>query len=279
MVGWAAMSASTPAPALTRVAVYHRRVAASAARVWENVRDWEHLPWLHRTSFRSIALADEGAWGWRARVGLPPDPGGPEIDLELRIDPDAPRYVARTLAGPGAGSEIWTRVTAAGPRETDVTVEFWLSGVAPAQADALGAAYTALYRRLWDEDEAMMRRRSAALDGPRAATARAESVPATLELGPLAALRARLPLCVELAGARWRLLELDGALVAHAAHCPHWQGPLEDAPVEDGIVTCPWHGWRFDLRSGRSADGRGARLPAAPRVELAGGSVRLVAAR
>jgi len=260
-----------PSASLTRVAVYRRRVAASEARVWENVRDWEHLPWLPRASFRSIALEEEGDWGWRARVGLPLAEGA-EILLELRVQPDEPRYVARTLAGPGAGSEIWTRVRAIDAGTTDVEVEFWLPGVAPERADALGAAYSALYRRLWDEDEAMMVRRTEALD------ARRGGEPGPLELGPLAALRARLPLCVELAGVRWRLLELDGAVVAHAASCPHWGGPLEDAPLAaDGTITCPWHGWRFDLRTGRSAEGRGVRLPAAPRLEIdAAGAVRLL---
>ena len=27
-------------------------------------------------------------------------------------------------------------------------------------------------------------------------------------------------------------------------------GPLEEAAVEDGCVRCPWHGYRFDLRTG-----------------------------
>ena len=35
-------------PGLTSVATYRRRIGASLERVWENVHDWEHLPWLHR---------------------------------------------------------------------------------------------------------------------------------------------------------------------------------------------------------------------------------------
>jgi nitrite reductase/ring-hydroxylating ferredoxin subunit len=74
------------------------------------------------------------------------------------------------------------------------------------------------------------------------------------------------------------LVDLDGALVAHATRCPHRLGPLEDAAVVEGAITCPWHGWRFDLRTGRSADQRGARLPDAPRIEVeADGAVRLLA--
>ena len=41
---------------LRTVARYDRIVGASLERAWENVRDWEHLPWLHNRSFRSIEL-------------------------------------------------------------------------------------------------------------------------------------------------------------------------------------------------------------------------------
>ena len=37
---------------------------------------------------------------------------------------------------------------------------------------------------------------------------------------------------------------------ALAATCPHRGGPLGDGLVADSCVTCPLHGWRFDLRTG-----------------------------
>jgi nitrite reductase/ring-hydroxylating ferredoxin subunit len=245
--------------ALTHVATYRRELGASAERVWENVRDWEHLPYLHASSFRSIALEESGAWGWRARIGLH---AGAEIVLELRIESDAPRYVSRTLAGPGAGSEIWTTVTAHDPQHTAVAVEFWLPGVAPGSAAAIGAVYQKLYERLWDEDESMMVRRAQELERKRVANSE------RVALGRADALRARLPRCVEWAGRPWRIVELGGAFVVHATICPHRLGPLEAASVEaDGTVTCPWHGWRFDIRSGKALDGRNARLAAPPHIE------------
>jgi nitrite reductase/ring-hydroxylating ferredoxin subunit len=44
----------------------------------------------------------------------------------------------------------------------------------------------------------------------------------------------------------------DGALevVCTQAFCPHLEGPLFHGSVADGCVTCPWHSWRFDLRTG-----------------------------
>jgi nitrite reductase (NADH) small subunit/3-phenylpropionate/trans-cinnamate dioxygenase ferredoxin subunit len=36
--------------------------------------------------------------------------------------------------------------------------------------------------------------------------------------------------------------------------CPHAGASLSGGPVEDGIVTCPWHYWRFRLSDGAWAD-------------------------
>ncbi|MEO8377540.1 MAG: Rieske (2Fe-2S) protein [Candidatus Sumerlaeota bacterium] len=49
------------------------------------------------------------------------------------------------------------------------------------------------------------------------------------------------------------LFRRGGELYAIDAACPHRQGPLDEAEIEDGfIVVCPWHGWRFDMRDGSS---------------------------
>jgi nitrite reductase/ring-hydroxylating ferredoxin subunit len=96
-----------------------------------------------------------------------------------------------------------------------------------------------------------------------------------VDLGTLADVVRRLPLVVDVAGEPFRLLELDGALVAHAATCPHWLGTLDEAPVRDGCVTCPWHGYRFDVRTGDSSDGRGLSLAPAPRIAIESGRVVL----
>jgi nitrite reductase/ring-hydroxylating ferredoxin subunit len=248
----------------TRVATYRREVGAEVARVWENVLDWEHLPWLHRTTFSRIELLESGALGWRARVGLAPD-AGRVILLEVRTERDAGHYVSRTLEGPGAGTEIWTQLDPRGAR-TGIEVEFHVPGVPPEGAAGVGGAFERLYARLWDEDEAMMQRRAREL-ARRAQPAAPPCAP--VALGPVVELRRRLPLVVELDGERWRVVELGGELFAHATRCPHWLGPLEEARLEDdGCLRCPWHGYRFDVRTGANRDGRRLRLPPAPRVRV-----------
>jgi nitrite reductase [NAD(P)H] small subunit len=37
--------------------------------------------------------------------------------------------------------------------------------------------------------------------------------------------------------------------------CPHEGGPLADGIVADRCVTCPLHGWRFDLDTGEAVGG------------------------
>jgi nitrite reductase (NADH) small subunit len=36
--------------------------------------------------------------------------------------------------------------------------------------------------------------------------------------------------------------------------CPHMGASLADGYVEKGVVTCPWHAWRFRLNDGAWAD-------------------------
>jgi nitrite reductase/ring-hydroxylating ferredoxin subunit/uncharacterized membrane protein len=47
------------------------------------------------------------------------------------------------------------------------------------------------------------------------------------------------------------LYRSDGVISAIEGACSHAGGPLGRGPVEDGVVTCPWHDSRFDLFDGR----------------------------
>lgn len=58
-------------------------------------------------------------------------------------------------------------------------------------------------------------------------------------------------LCVEVQGLRIALFKIGDDVFALGDTCPHQEGPLSDGVVEDGQVTCPWHGARFDIKTGR----------------------------
>ena len=248
---------------LTSAAVYRRIVGASLERIWENVLDWEHLPWLHRSTFSHIRLLEQRRDGWLAETALRDSPRGDDFVIDVRIDRAALLYHSRTADGPGTGTDIVTRLEPLGPHITRIAVEFLVPDVSQKDAARLARAYTRSYTRLWDEDEAMMQRRQEVRDH---AGRRRGRLPEPIDLGPEPLLRARLPLTVEADGQSYRVVELDGTLLAHGTVCPHWGGPLAEAAVADGCLTCPWHGYRFDVRTGRSADGHRLRLAAAPRI-------------
>ncbi len=42
---------------------------------------------------------------------------------------------------------------------------------------------------------------------------------------------------------------LEGRLIACAAKCPHAGISMEHAEVDGAILTCPLHGWRFDMNN------------------------------
>ncbi|MBD5654935.1 MAG: Rieske 2Fe-2S domain-containing protein [Candidatus Eremiobacteraeota bacterium] len=46
------------------------------------------------------------------------------------------------------------------------------------------------------------------------------------------------------------VFNVDGSFYAIENACPHQGGPLADGWIENGVVTCPWHAWCFDVRSG-----------------------------
>ena len=265
-------------PGLHLAATYRREIGASIDRILENVFDWEHLPVLHDAYFTAIERLEGGDWGWRVRLSRPPSTPEREQVLRLEVDRERQRYTAVFEAGIGAGTRFWTLMTPLRPHRTAIEVRYYLPEGRPDRLEMLGQKYLSSCERLWTEDEAMMQHREMAEARARA-WADAPRPPATpVPLGARASLS--LPLLVEFAGRPFRVVELDdGSLVAHSTICPHWLGPLEAAPVEDGCaVRCPWHGWRFDARTGACLDGHRARLMPAPVVEVAAdGMVTLVA--
>ena len=149
---------------LTLVATYHRTIYASLERIWENVLDWEHLPWLHRKSFAAIQLIDQTPEGWRARVTLAPAEKKREAVITIETDMPNLRYWSRTVEGQGAGNEVLTCLSPVSHYVTDLVVEFRAPSLPPDKAKILGDAYLRLYEQLWDEDERMMQRRQVLLD-------------------------------------------------------------------------------------------------------------------
>ena len=202
---------------LVEVGRYQRDLGAALERLIENALDWEHLPHLHDSSFSSIKVLAHGPDGWRAAARLA---NGSAITLDLALD--GASWVTRTYVGDRLATEIRSDAEATGPDSCRVHVRFLIADLAPKKRAVAGERYRASYKRLYEEDERMM-------------IARAEAIrrgPAALKLRRTA----RLP---------------DGTPVQTPVYCPHQGLPLEAEPDAEGTITCPWHGYRVDVHTGR----------------------------
>jgi len=56
------------------------------------------------------------------------------------------------------------------------------------------------------------------------------------------------------------LANVDGEVYALQGHCLHLQGPLGEGRLEDSVLTCPWHGWQYDVKTGLNEFDHAIRL-------------------
>jgi nitrite reductase (NADH) small subunit len=59
---------------------------------------------------------------------------------------------------------------------------------------------------------------------------------------------------IEAAGKTIALFNCGGTFLAIDDTCPHQGGPLGEGELAGTVVTCPWHEWHFDVRTGVNTD-------------------------
>jgi nitrite reductase/ring-hydroxylating ferredoxin subunit len=74
----------------------------------------------------------------------------------------------------------------------------------------------------------------------------------------------------EIPSGQGRMFEVNGRQVAvfnaggelHAIDnvCEHQGGPLAEGELDGCVVTCPWHGWTYDVTTGASPDDPDTRV-------------------
>jgi nitrite reductase/ring-hydroxylating ferredoxin subunit len=67
----------------------------------------------------------------------------------------------------------------------------------------------------------------------------------------------------------------DDGFHATQAHCLHLGGPLARGKLNGCVVTCPWHGWQYDVRTGENEFDRAIVL-ATYEVVVEDGEVKVV---
>lgn len=54
------------------------------------------------------------------------------------------------------------------------------------------------------------------------------------------------------------LFLINGQVVAVSNYCPHQHfSKLHESPLEGTVITCPMHGWSYDLATGKAVTGSG----------------------
>jgi nitrite reductase/ring-hydroxylating ferredoxin subunit len=79
--------------------------------------------------------------------------------------------------------------------------------------------------------------------------------------GELAAGETRV---VEANGRSIAVFNVDGAYYAIDNVCPHRGGPLGDGDLDGAVVACPWHAWRWDVRTGANVNNPAVSLACFP---------------
>ena len=67
-------------------------------------------------------------------------------------------------------------------------------------------------------------------------------------------------LAVQVGEAEIAVFHCEDGFHATQAACLHLGGPLGRGRLEGCVVTCPWHGWQYDVRTGENEFDRALTL-------------------
>ncbi len=94
-----------------------------------------------------------------------------------------------------------------------------------------------------------------------------------VELGSETEVPEGRPKCVTGNARALALFKVEGKVYCVDNHCTHVGGPLCRGALKQFVVTCPFHGSRFDVRSGQVLGGPATKpVPSYP-VTVEGGRV------
>jgi len=65
---------------------------------------------------------------------------------------------------------------------------------------------------------------------------------------------------VVVAGRPVALFNVNGTFHATDNTCLHRGGPVGEGFLEGSLVTCPWHGWQYDVTTGQNLVNPAAKL-------------------
>jgi nitrite reductase/ring-hydroxylating ferredoxin subunit len=78
---------------------------------------------------------------------------------------------------------------------------------------------------------------------------------------------------VQVSGRALAIYNVDGTMYAVDGTCTHRGGPLGESKLVGTVVTCPWHGARFDVTTGAVVGPPASRSVLSHRVTVEGDSI------
>ena len=84
---------------------------------------------------------------------------------------------------------------------------------------------------------------------------------AFVRVADVATIRPGQPCTVSVGRYEVAVFHVDGEFYALENVCPHQGSPIAEGWIEGVTVTCPWHAWCFDLRTGAMTLGDFATIP------------------
>jgi len=79
---------------------------------------------------------------------------------------------------------------------------------------------------------------------------------------------------VQAAGKEIALFNVDGTIYALDNTCLHVGGPLGEGELDGTTVTCPWHGWQYNVTTGQNLMNSDLKV-AAYAVEVEGNDIKV----
>ena len=70
------------------------------------------------------------------------------------------------------------------------------------------------------------------------------------------------------------IANVGGEFYATQGHCLHLSGPLGEGRLEGKKLSCPWHGWQYDVTTGKNEFDHAIQLKTFE-VKVEGGEVKV----
>src|ERR671934_1307189 len=80
---------------------------------------------------------------------------------------------------------------------------------------------------------------------------------------------------MEINGQSIAVFNIDGTYYATDNTCVHRGGPLGEGELEGDVVTCPWHAWQYNVKTGVSTTNPSASVKSY-QVKVEGSDIKVL---